>query len=222
MKLFCCLALTRTRIAICHRKKKKQKFGNYIGPSLGDTMQVDGDSEVEDNEAESDWDNLVSPAQSKESRTPTQLQDQDDMKKAVVQVNDETKQVSTKQGETWGSVVLHEDKEYYETAQERYPGVETVVHEEDTQPLEQPIIAPIKHKCFQLIETSLPKTTFSYKFLAGLMDMPALIRNVALVGYVFFFVHKHTKKKKKPTQNRMLVVTYTIVLCVWISFPKKK
>lgn len=34
------------------------------------------------------------------------------------------------------SVVLHEDKKYYPTAEEVYgPDVETIVHEEDAQPL---------------------------------------------------------------------------------------
>ena len=34
------------------------------------------------------------------------------------------------------AVVLHEDKKYYPTAEEIYgPEVETIVHEEDTQPL---------------------------------------------------------------------------------------
>jgi len=44
-----------------------------------------------------------------------------------------------------------------------YPGVEVLVQDEDTQPLETPIIAPIKTKKFTLIETSLPPTSFDYK-----------------------------------------------------------
>ena len=82
-------------------------------------------------------------------------------------------------------VVLPEDMEYYQSAQTLYgDDVEAMVQEEDTQPIETPIIAPIKQKLFQFREQSLPQTTFNYKFLAGLMDMPALIRNVALIGYV--------------------------------------
>ena len=42
-------------------------------------------------------------------------------------------------------VVLHEDKKYYATAEEVYgQDVETLVMDEDAQPLEVPIIAPIK------------------------------------------------------------------------------
>jgi U5 small nuclear ribonucleoprotein component len=51
-------------------------------------------------------------------------------------------------------IVLHEDKKYYLSAEEAYgPTVETVVHDEDTQPLTEPIIAPIKVKTFQLVES---------------------------------------------------------------------
>jgi hypothetical protein len=43
------------------------------------------------------------------------------------------------------AVVLHEDKKYYPTAEEIYGAeVETLVMEEDAQPLEVPIIAPVK------------------------------------------------------------------------------
>lgn len=43
------------------------------------------------------------------------------------------------------AVVLAEDKQYYPAASEVYgPGVEALVMEEDAQPLEVPIIAPIK------------------------------------------------------------------------------
>ena len=41
------------------------------------------------------------------------------------------------------AIVLAEDKKYYPTAEEVYgPGTETLVMDEDAQPLEEPIIAP--------------------------------------------------------------------------------
>jgi U5 small nuclear ribonucleoprotein component len=115
-----------------------------------------------------------------------------------------------------GVIVLHEDKNYYPSAQEVYPDAEVMVQDEDTQPLETPIIAPVKvisshllHACsafylpllctpllcrcsalplslqakkFALIEKEMPDTTFSFRFLAGLMDHPTLARHVALLG----------------------------------------
>ena len=44
-------------------------------------------------------------------------------------------------GVTSQAVVLHEDKQYYPAPQDVFgPDVETIVHEEDAQPLTQPII----------------------------------------------------------------------------------
>lgn len=82
------------------------------------------------------------------------------------------------------AVVLLEDKKFYPDADEVYPEAETMVQDEDTQPLSQPIIAPVKTKLFSLLETTAPTTTYSADFLASLMGSPALIRNVAVVGHL--------------------------------------
>ncbi|XP_078475456.1 116 kDa U5 small nuclear ribonucleoprotein component isoform X2 [Lampetra fluviatilis] len=82
-------------------------------------------------------------------------------------------------------VVLHEDKKYYPTAEEVYgPEVETVVQEEDTQPLTEPIIKPVKTKKFSMVEQELPPTVYEMEFLADLMDSPDLIRNIAVCGHL--------------------------------------
>lgn len=65
-------------------------------------------------------------------------------------------------------VVLHEDKKYYPSHEEVYgPGVETLVEEEDTQPLSEAIIKPIKVKKFALVEQVLPETTFDMGKIEG-------------------------------------------------------
>jgi U5 small nuclear ribonucleoprotein component len=79
-------------------------------------------------------------------------------------------------------VVLHEDKKYYPEAAEVYPEAETLLQEFDTQPITEPIVAPKVVNQIDLLEKSLPETTFEYDFLAGLMEYPSLIRNVSLVG----------------------------------------
>lgn len=59
------------------------------------------------------------------------------------------------------AVVLHEDKKYYPTALEVYgPDVETIVQEEDAQPLDKPLIEPVKKLKFQLKEQNLPDTVY--------------------------------------------------------------
>lgn len=84
-----------------------------------------------------------------------------------------------------GAVVLHEDKKYYPSADEVYgENVETLVQEEDAQPLEVPIIAPIKQKKIETLEREPLKARFTYEFLATLMANPELVRNVAVVGHL--------------------------------------
>ena len=56
------------------------------------------------------------------------------------------------------------------------PEVETIVHEEDTQPLTKPIIEPVKKNKFEHVEQDLPATTYPIEFLADLMDNANLIR----------------------------------------------
>ena len=62
------------------------------------------------------------------------------------------------------AVVLHEDKKYYPDAEEVYGEAETLVQDEDTQPLSRPIIAPIKTKQFSALETTVPETTVRLSF----------------------------------------------------------
>lgn len=81
-------------------------------------------------------------------------------------------------------VMLHEDKKYYPSAEEVYgQETETLVMDEDAQPLEVPIIAPVKQKKFESEEQGArPHAT--EEFLATLMSNPELVRNVAVVGHL--------------------------------------
>ncbi|KAI9834795.1 MAG: hypothetical protein M1819_002881 [Sarea resinae] len=83
------------------------------------------------------------------------------------------------------SVVLHEDKQYYPTAEQVYGAdVETLVQEEDTQPLTQPIIEPVKQKKFSVQEADLPRVSYSREFMTDLMNFPDQIRNIAFAGHL--------------------------------------
>lgn len=82
-------------------------------------------------------------------------------------------------------MVLHEDKQYYPTAQQVYgEDVETMVQEEDAQPLTQPIIAPVEQKKFTIQEADLPMVYFDRSFMTDLMNFPEQIRNVAFAGHL--------------------------------------
>ncbi|KRX56036.1 U5 small nuclear ribonucleoprotein component [Trichinella sp. T9] len=131
------------------------EFGNYIGPEL--------ESDLSDSDSEYDGE-------------VNQQNDEADETGAVVEMN------GTADAE---AIVLHEDKKYYPTALEIYgPDVESVVQEEDTQPLTEPIVKPVRPKKFQAIERDLPETVYNKEYLADLMDCSNLIRNVALAGHL--------------------------------------
>lgn len=67
-------------------------------------------------------------------------------------------------GTAGNQVVLHEDKKYYATAAETYgEDVETLVQEEDTQLITEPIVAPIKNQQFTVQEKDLPVTRYDKK-----------------------------------------------------------
>lgn len=62
--------------------------------------------------------------------------------------------------------------------------VETLVQEEDTQPLSEPIIAPVQQKKFAIEEAELPPVYYSREFMTDLLNFPDQIRNIAIVGHL--------------------------------------
>ncbi|KAK9268731.1 hypothetical protein L1049_000492 [Liquidambar formosana] len=141
------------------------EFGNYIGPEI----ESDRESDVEDEDEELPDNPTEEPASS----------DGEDGAGAsngwITASNDVDMD---------NQIVLAEDKKYYPTAEEVYgEDVETLVMDEDEQPLEQPIVKPVRNLKFELgVKDS--STYVSTQFLLGLMSNPALVRNVALVGHL--------------------------------------
>lgn len=143
------------------------EFGNYIGPDI----DSDHDSDAEDEEDEDIADK------------PTE---------GAVNSGDEDTNAAASNGWLTASndvdmdnqIVLAEDKKYYPTAEEVYgEDVETLVMDEDEQPLEQPIIKPVRNIKFE-VGVKDSSTYVSTQFLLGLMSNPSLVRNVALIGHL--------------------------------------
>ncbi|XP_058806978.1 116 kDa U5 small nuclear ribonucleoprotein component [Phymastichus coffea] len=136
------------------------EFGNYIGPEL-----------ASDSEEENEYGNIGDDADDREPSDEEIEEDKDENKDA---------------GESNSmAVVLHEDKRYYPSALEVYgPEVETLVQEEDAQPLDKPLVEPVKKTKFQIKTQQLPDTIYNIDYLADLMDCPDLIRNVVLLGHL--------------------------------------
>ncbi|KAL3678399.1 hypothetical protein R1sor_021355 [Riccia sorocarpa] len=143
------------------------EFGNYIGPEI--------ESDEEDLEAEED--------NEEEQRVRPDTNGLTEGEDAWMSVENGETQFHDEEMETEGAVVLAEDKKYYPTAMEVYgEGVETLVMDEDAQPLEEPIIKPIKLKNFEVATREGLSTYVQTDFMLGLMSNPSLIRNVALIG----------------------------------------
>ncbi|KXJ91499.1 P-loop containing nucleoside triphosphate hydrolase protein [Microdochium bolleyi] len=133
------------------------EFGNFIGD--------DADGSEQESEQGVDADAYL---------------DQDDQSERDV-ADQELMQVDD--GAPSNAVVLHEDRRYYPTAQEVYgEDVETMVQEEDAQPLTQPIVAPVEIKKFSVEEADLPPVYFDREFMTDLMNFPDQMRNIALAG----------------------------------------
>jgi len=137
------------------------EFGNYIGPDL----ESEEDSSEDEARVDRDEDDRMEDG------------DEDGDDRGIDDDEEGTAQSM--------AIVLHEDKKYYPTPGEVFgPDVETITHEEDTQPLTKPIIEPVKKNKFEHVEQELPATSYQIDFLADLMDNGNLIRNVALVGHL--------------------------------------
>ena len=70
------------------------------------------------------------------------------------------------------AVILHEDKQYYPTAEQVYgEDVETLVQEEDAQPLSEPIVAPIKVRKWAVEEKDMPETRFDKGYVLRTLSL---------------------------------------------------
>ncbi|KAG1326729.1 110 kDa U5 small nuclear ribonucleoprotein component CLO [Cocos nucifera] len=148
------------------------EFGNYIGPEIesdGDSEDAgDSGDESPAGSARSDDEADASPSPSANGWITTNGAGADDM---------DTDPAASQ-------IVLAEDKKYYPTAEEVYgEGVEALVMDEDEQPLEQPIIKPVRTVKFE-VGVKDSSTYVSTEFLLGLASNPSLVRNVALVGHL--------------------------------------
>ncbi|RDA88330.1 hypothetical protein CP532_5534 [Ophiocordyceps camponoti-leonardi (nom. inval.)] len=137
-------------------EKSYDEFGNFLGE------ESDEASDTSVDEAEDDID-----------------EEQD-----VAQATTNLELMEVDEGPS-NAVILHEDKQYYPTAEQVYgPDVDTRVEEEDALPLSKPIIAPVEIKKFKIEEADLPPVFFDRTFLSDLMNFPDQARNVALAGHL--------------------------------------
>jgi len=157
------------------------EFGNYIGPELSDE-----ESDYEEDEVQQQVQVPVTTAgkDQDEEESEDEEKDENDMETDMPEGEglDGMQLIRVDENPSM-EVVLHEDKSYYPSAEEVYgKDVENLIQEEDTQPLSEPIIAPIKAKKYQIQEKNLPHTYYSKQYLLDMTDHPSMVRNVALIG----------------------------------------
>ncbi|KAI9295957.1 u5 small nuclear ribonucleoprotein component [Neoconidiobolus thromboides FSU 785] len=134
------------------------EFGNYIGPELNGESSEEEDIQDQVEVEEDEEDEVLKPLQEQ-----TALMNLEDIKN--------------------NAIILHEDKEYYPSANEVYGDeVEALVQEEDTMALNEPIVEPIKNKKYSLLETNIPELSFDKEFLIESTNYPDMIYNVAIIG----------------------------------------
>jgi len=113
-------------------------------------------------------------------------------------------------------VVLYEDKQFYPDLEQVYPQAQTLVMEEDTQPITEPILKPQKPFSFLLEEPGIPPTTYSTSFLTSLLNNQDLVRNFCLVGHLhhgktsivdLFVEETHTEFASDPVTQELYLNT---------------
>ncbi|KAJ3536984.1 hypothetical protein NM688_g6759 [Phlebia brevispora] len=143
------------------------EFGNYIGADLESEEEEEMEQEPFARQAPEP---APQPLEGFEEEPMTGVEEG-----ALMQVEEPTH----------NAVILHEDKQYYPSAEEVYgQDVETLVQEEDAQPLTEPIIAPIKVRKWTVEEKDMPETRFDKGFLLQSTAFTEFVRNVAVVGHL--------------------------------------
>ncbi|KAJ2746924.1 hypothetical protein GGI19_006376, partial [Coemansia pectinata] len=121
------------------------EFGNYIGPELASSSEEEEESDYETEAVHGDMADGPDEIDQMDEHS-----DQEDHSGGESGGYSELTAMARRMDIAQTQVVLHEDKKYYPDAEEVFgPGVEALVQEEDTQPLTEPIIAPIKVRKFQ-------------------------------------------------------------------------
>ena len=142
---------------------KYDEFGNYIGGGLSDD---------DDDDLSIDGGELVVMQQDDDEQHQAQLQHQ-----ARAVQRDE------------GALVLHEDKKYYQDAEEIYPTAKTVTFNEDAMDISEPLIKPVKPSvaaaaAAAAAEAPSSSTNKISSFHASLLNLPALTRHVSVIGHI--------------------------------------
>lgn len=80
--------------------------------------------------------------------------------------------------------MLHDEKLYYPEMEEVYPEAENLVMEEDAMRIEEPIVAAVKTKDFDIADRGNQETNVQRSYMNSIMKNTDLIRNVGIIGHL--------------------------------------
>eukprot|EP01028_Stygiella_incarcerata_P013160 TRINITY_DN81575_c0_g1_i1.p1 TRINITY_DN81575_c0_g1~~TRINITY_DN81575_c0_g1_i1.p1 ORF type:complete len:994 (+),score=294.35 TRINITY_DN81575_c0_g1_i1:258-3239(+) len=148
------------------------EFGNYIGPE-GDDFS---DEEDEDQELEREGG----------IRVETTLSDEDsaDGRHSPLRREEDSSEMAIEKSK-W-AVVPHEEKQYYPDAEDVF-GAETEViyHDEDAQPITEPIVPPPKKLRLDSVRKDVPETVYEKEFMWEIMNSnPSKVRMISVAGHI--------------------------------------
>ncbi len=138
------------------------EFGNYIGPELNEEEE-----QQEEEEQSPPRRNTLEDVDEEDEMIIQDHNGEADGEEGDGMEEEESNFVQISKSRSGTEIVLHEDKKYYPDADEVYgKDTEVLVQDEDTQPLEKPIIQKIKQKKWDLRDRSeiIPQTTYSKEF----------------------------------------------------------
>ncbi|KJP87785.1 hypothetical protein AK88_02541 [Plasmodium fragile] len=170
------------------------EFGNYIGED------IDSDGDYSDGDQDDDMSDGVDQEADSASGGDSNADSHEGSDEGSDEDSDEDSDGdggSEDESEGGGEKRLGENMDELQRA---YEGVEVFVEQEDTQDIEEATINKINtnverisfikkldveanRKNFDLIETSLPNNTFSFKYMSQLMSQTEFIKNICIAGH---------------------------------------
>jgi 116 kDa U5 small nuclear ribonucleoprotein component len=157
------------------------EFGNYIGPDL-ESSDEDADDDEDEDKDHGDDHNPKAPIPDDASDVSY---DGDRHQTAVVVVREDEEETAN----PMSAVVLHEDKEHYQSAEQVYgEDVRTAVLDEDAMEIDTPLVEPVKNKSDRAHDSVASEDwIYTEDYLTTVLlsnDTTRTRRGVALVGHM--------------------------------------
>ncbi|EEB05402.1 GTPase Cwf10 [Schizosaccharomyces japonicus yFS275] len=154
------------------------EFGNYIGPEEDEDLESYNAVAAESVAAAPGFEEFIETEEQQEQESAAI--DEEYRSAEGTMALDVVPPVAAE-----NAVVLHEDKSYYPSAANVYgEDVDVMVQEEDTQPLTEPIVAPIREKRFAIETTNVPECIYKKEFLRDVLCSTDDVRTFAVVGHL--------------------------------------